>query len=115
MAHMDPIEIELYALPSGKEPFTEWELRLGKDVQAIVSVRLARIRGGNFGDSKTVGDGVFELRIQYGPGYRIYYGKKGKTIVILLCGGDKSTQKKDIKRAKEFWEGCTQCKTRRKK
>lgn len=112
---MDSIEIELYALPTGKEPFTEWESRLGKDVQAIVSTRLARIRGGNFGDSKSVSNGVYELRIQYGPGYRIYYGKRGKTIVILLCGGDKSTQKKDIKKAKEFWEDCLQSQKRRKK
>ncbi|MBS0648122.1 MAG: type II toxin-antitoxin system RelE/ParE family toxin [Verrucomicrobia bacterium] len=112
---MDCIEIELYALPSGKEPFTEWESRLSRDAQAIVSARLARIRSGNFGDSKSISNGVYELRIQYGPGYRIYYGKRGKTIVILLCGGDKSTQKRDIKKAKEFWEDCLYSKTRRKK
>lgn len=112
---MDCIEIELYALPSGKEPFTEWESHLSRDVQAIVSARLARIRSGNFGDSKSISNGVYELRIQYGPGYRIYYGKRGKTIIILLCGGDKSTQKRDIRKAKEFWEDCLDSKTRRKK
>ena len=112
---MDPIEIELYALPSGKEPFTEWESRLCGDVQAILSTRLARIRGRNFGNREPVGNGVYELKINYGPGYRIYYGMRGKTIVILLCGGDKSSQKKDIKKAKEFWEDCLQSKTRRKK
>ena len=112
---MDSIEIELYALPSGKEPFTEWETRLSKDVQAIVSTRLARIRGGNFGDSKSICNGIFELRISFGPGFRIYYGKRGKTIVILLCGGDKSTQKRDIKNAKAYWEDCLTSKRRRKK
>ncbi len=113
--YMDCIEIELYALPTGKEPYTEWESRLSRDVQAIVSTRLARIRGGNFGNREPVGNGVYELKIHYGPGYRIYYGMRGKTIVILLCGGDKSSQKKDIKKAKEFWEECLQTKTRRKK
>lgn len=112
---MDVIEIELYALPSGKEPFIEWESRLSKDMQATVSARLARIRAGNFGDSKPVSKGIYELSIHLGPGYRIYYGKRGKIIVILLCGGDKSTQKKDIKKAQEYWEDCVQSKTRRKK
>ena len=112
---MDSIELELYALPSGKEPYTEWELRLSKDAQAIVSTRLARIRGGNFGDSKSISKGVYELRIQYGPGYRIYYGKRGKTIVILLCGGDKSSQKKDIRKAEDYWKDCLQSQKRRKK
>jgi putative addiction module killer protein len=111
---MDPIEVELYALPSGKEPYAEWESSLSRDVQAIATTRLARLRSGNFGDSKSVGSGIYELRIQYGPGYRIYYGKKGKRIVILLCGGDKSTQKKDIKKAKIFWEDCLEDKSGKK-
>ncbi len=111
---MDSIEIEIYALPSGKEPYIEWESRLNRDMQAVVSARLARIRGGNFGDSKSICNGIYELRIKYGPGFRIYYGKRGKTVVILLCGGDKSTQKKDIKKAKEFWEDCLQGKARKK-
>ena len=112
---MDSIEIELYALPSGKEPYTEWKLRLSKNTLAIVNTRLARLRGGNFGNCEPVGNGVYELKIYYGPGYRIYYGKKGKTIVVLLCAGDESTQKKDIKRAQEFWEDCSENKKRRKK
>ena len=112
---MDLIEIELYALPSGKEPYIVWESKLSKNVQAILSARLARLRSGNFGDSKSVGDGVYELRIQFGPGYRIYFGKKGQKIVLLLCGGDKSTQTKDIKKAKTFWEDCLQSQSRRKK
>jgi len=65
-------------------------------------MRLARIVNGNVGDSKSVGDGVFELRIFHRPGYRIYYVIRGKEIIILLCAGDKSTQAKDIKIAKEL-------------
>lgn len=100
---MENIEIEIYQEPSGKHPYLLWEKELNRDVRAIITARMARVRLGNFGDCKSF-DGIHELRIHYGPGYRIYYGKKGKTVVILLCGGDKSTQKKDIKKAKVFWE-----------
>lgn len=64
--------------------------------QARIDIRIGRIRAGNFGDAKSVGDGVSELRIDYGPGYRVYYIRRGKVVVILLCGGDKRTQKQDI-------------------
>lgn len=77
-----------------------------KDIktQVKIDLRLARLRLGNFGDSKNLGYGVYELRIHYGPGYRIYYGLEGKTIVLLLCGGDKGSQKRDIKKAMAFWK-----------
>ncbi len=77
-----------------------------KDIKtrAKIDIKIARFRLGNFGDSKSLGQGVYELRIHFGPGYRIYYGLDGQMIVLLLCGGDKSTQKKDIKKAKTFWE-----------
>jgi putative addiction module killer protein len=80
--------------------FDKW-LRSLRDpkAQAKVIVRIQRLGLGNAGDVKSVGSGVSEMRIDYGPGYRIYYTKKGKTIVILLCGGDKTTQPADIKRA----------------
>ena len=81
----------------------------------MVSARIARIRGGNFGNSKSLGSGVFEFKIDYGPGYRIYYGKRGETVVILLCVGDKSTQKRDVKTAKEYWEDCLKNSHGRKK
>lgn len=98
---MDPIEIEIYQESSGKQPYINWENGLSRDVRAIVTARLARIRVGNFGDCKAF-DGINELRIHYGPGYRIYYGKKWKTIVILLCGGDNPPRKRTLKKPRFF-------------
>jgi putative addiction module killer protein len=85
--------------------FSEWLARQDDDVVVIIIKRLARVAVGNFGDTKSVGDGVSELRIQYGSGYRIYYTIRGQKIIILLCAGDKSSQKKDINKAKELSKG----------
>ncbi|MDR1691320.1 MAG: type II toxin-antitoxin system RelE/ParE family toxin [Rickettsiales bacterium] len=85
------------------EAFDDWIAKLKDTVlKAKILGRLNRIALGNFGDHKSVGEGVLELRFTYASGYRIYYTKQGNKIVILLCGGDKSTQTKDIKRAKEL-------------
>ena len=85
------------------ETFRKWRLRLrDQRVRALIASRLDRLAFGNAGDVRPVGQGVSELRIDYGPGYRIYYVKRGKTIIILLSGGDKSTQAKDIKMAKRL-------------
>ncbi len=73
------------------------------DLKAAIDARIARLRAGNFGDSKSVGKAVSESRIDFGPGYRIYYGVAGDDI-ILLCGGDKSSQDSDIQRAQSFWK-----------
>ena len=70
----------------------------------MVRARLNRIRLGNFGDCKSIGGGVEELRIDFGPGYRIYYGREESLVVILLCGGDKKTQARDILRARQYWK-----------
>ena len=71
---------------------------------AVIDARLARVRRGNFGDAKSVGDGVHELRIDFGPGYRVYFGREGSRIVILLCGGAKKSQQRDIATAKRYWK-----------
>ncbi len=73
--------------------------------RAIIRTRLNRVRMGNFGDSKSLGDDVYELRVHYSPGYRIYFAEWDGTIIILLCGGSKRSQNRDIRRAKEYWQG----------
>ncbi len=85
------------------DEFADWldNLRDG-DARAKIEVRIVRLALGNFGDTKSVGGGVSELRIDHGPGYRVYFTKRGLTIVILLCGGDKRTQAKDITRAQKL-------------
>jgi putative addiction module killer protein len=105
---MSPITIIIYATKIGKEPYSDWEDTLDKKLQAIIKNRLDRMRLGNLGDLKRIkdGGGVWELRIDYGPGYRIYFGKKETTMVILLTGGDKRNQKRDIAKAKQYWSDC---------
>ena len=75
-----------------------------KDINARVRIdlRLNTLKKGNFGDYKSVGEGIFEIKIDYGPGYRLYYKKTGVDIVVLLCGGDKTTQSEDIEKAKKI-------------
>jgi len=74
-----------------------------KQAQAKVRIRLKRLEAGIFGDCESVGEGILELREHLGAGYRVYFGRHGQTIVILLCGGTKKTQGADIKTAKEYW------------
>jgi putative addiction module killer protein len=98
------IRIELYEDLRGKYPFEEWFKGLkDRKAKAMITNRLNRVSLGNFGDFKSVGQGVYELRIQFGPGYRIYFGKENSRLVILLAGGDKSNQMKDIEKAKRYW------------
>jgi putative addiction module killer protein len=101
---MDSSEILSYKTASGIFPFREWRSSIDDSVtKAAIDARIARFRGGNFGDSRPIGGGASENRIDFGPGYRIYYGVSGSKI-ILLCGGDKSTQHADIPRAISYWE-----------
>ena len=98
------IELLRYQRDDGREPFSEWLTGLrDKIAQARIRVRLRQVEAGNFGDCEPVGEGVIELRIHLGAGYRVYCGRHGKTVVLLLCGGDKGSQVADIKRAKEMW------------
>lgn len=81
--------------------FAAWLDRLPDEkAKARISVRIISAEKGNFGDCAPVGEGIFEMRIHFGPGYRIYYTRRGKVVYLLLCGGDKSSQKRDIQRAK---------------
>ena len=98
-------EIRHYLLADGRDIFADWLRRL-RDQKAKIAVirRVNRMEFGNFGDHKFLRDGVSELRIDVGPGYRIYYAMAGKTIVLLLCAGDKGTQAADIERACALWQ-----------
>jgi putative addiction module killer protein len=101
-------EIRKLELQNGLVPFDEWFDSLGDQrMQVAVDARLARVRAGNFGDCKSVGGGVFELRIAFGQGLRVYYGFHGRQIVVLLGGGDKSSQARDIRRAQQLWQQFT--------
>ena len=98
------IQIEYFVDTRGKMPFWEWQKSL-KDLNGKVAVltRLNRIRIGNLGDWKTVAKGVFELRILYRPGYRVYFSRENERKIIVLCAGDKCSQKQDIKKAQKYW------------
>lgn len=98
-------EIKHYVTKTGHDLFEEWITNL-KDTPAQITIlkRIDRVEDGNFGDHFHVGHGVWELRIHVGPGYRVYYGEEGSILVILLCGGDKHSQKKDIRHAQELWQ-----------
>jgi len=101
-------EIKKLELENGKVPFDEWfESLRDKKMQIAIDARLTRVRTGNFGDCKSVGSGVFELRIALGPGLRVYFGRHKGQIIILLGGGDKGTQNRDIRHAQQLWEQFT--------
>lgn len=98
------VELRRYQLSNGRVPVSDWLTSL-RDLRARaqIEVRLRRASLGNFGDSKPVGEGISELRVDVGGGYRVYYGKHGMALVILLCGGDKGSQQSDIALAKSYW------------
>ena len=99
------VTVRRYRTVGGLEPFTEWLSQLGdRKAQARILVRIDRMSLGNYGDAKVLREGVWELRVDYGPGYRVYFAREGKVVVILLCAGDKRTQDADIERAIELWQ-----------
>ena len=97
------IELREYLGPDGRSHFGEWFYRLSSEAARKTTTALYRLGLGNFSNVKGVGAGVYEYRVDFGPGYRIYFGKDGERIVILLCGGSKQRQQNDIERAKEYW------------
>ena len=98
-------ELRHYVDPAGQDMFVQWLDKL-KDrlAQARVAVRLTRLENGNFGDCKPMAEGIWELRVDWGPGYRVYYAMEGKHVVLLCEGGDKRTQDPDIARAIARWK-----------
>jgi putative addiction module killer protein len=95
--------IRQYLTPDGRRPFGEWLDRLPVQTQARVAARVARFETGNLGDHKAVGGGVWEARLAFGPGDRIYFGQYGQRILLLLLGGSKASQREDIQRAQLYW------------
>lgn len=100
----DSVQILHYQMVDGRIPYREWLDTVTDPVgYAAIAVREDRLARGLFGDHQPVGNGVWELRINTGPGYRIYYARAGKVVVLLLCGGNKRSQQSDIKAAKTYW------------
>ena len=100
-----PKRVILFEDQDGNEPFTDWlyGLKDSRGRQRIL-IRIKRLGEGNYGDCEPVGEGISELRMFFGSGYRVYFGEDANNIVVLLCGGDKRSQKKDIKQAKAYWQ-----------
>jgi len=101
----EPKRVFIYQDEDGKEPFTDWLHQL-KDHRGrrIILRRLRQLESGHFGDSKSLGEGLHELRVHHGPGYRIYFGLAGDRLVVILSAGAKSSQDRDIERARAYWK-----------
>lgn len=98
------LAVREYLTAAGKNPFREWLGTLDVATRARIQARILRFSTGNLGDHKHVGAGVWEARVMFGPGYRVYFGKDGRTLVLLLLGGDKASQARDIPSAQRFWQ-----------
>jgi putative addiction module killer protein len=107
-------EIRYYVAANGAEPFADWFVELEAVVRAKVTRAIARMEQGNFSNVKGAGEGVLEYRIDFGPGYRVYFGRDGDTMVILLTGGTKRRQQRDIDRAHACWRDYKQSKRARR-
>jgi putative addiction module killer protein len=102
---MTVYQIRYYQTADARQPFTEWLSGLDdRQARARIQARIARVAVGNLGDVEPVGSGVLELRVDWGPGYRVYFARIGQVMVLLLCGGDKRKQPRDIERAKTYFE-----------
>ncbi len=105
MIHLQPVTwtVRQYITPDGHRPYGEWLDALPLQAQARIAARVARFEAGNLGDHKEVGGGVWEVRLHFGPGYRLYFGKHQGHILLLLLGGTKTSQSRDIRRAQQYW------------
>ena len=98
-------QVESYTDVKGRDLFGTWLNGLkDRKAKAIVITRIARLKGGSLGNCRDLADGVWEMKIDFGPGYRVYFARAGKTLYLLLAGGDKGTQTSDIKEAKKRWQ-----------
>ena len=101
------MKVSLYLTKDGRSPYQDWLRSLrDEEARARIRVRIDRVIAGNMGDAHAVGGGVSELGVHYGPGYRVYFGRYGEELVILLCGGEKNNQERDIALAQAYWEDC---------
>ena len=107
-------EIRYYVAIGGRQPFAEWFADLESVARAKVTRAIIRLEQGNFSNVKSVGEGVLEYRIDFGPGYRVYFGQDGQTLVILLTGGKKKRQQRDIDEAHAYWQDYKQSKRGRR-
>ncbi len=99
---MSETSIREYQTTNGKSPYRQWLKKMDTAVRARIQLRIKRFQQGNFGDSKIVAKDVWEARIHFGSGYRVYYSRIEGQIVLLLCAGDKSSQSEDIKKATDY-------------
>jgi putative addiction module killer protein len=104
------LEIRYYVASGGHQPFAEWFADLDPVARAKVARALVRMEQGNLSNMKSIGEGVLEYRIDFGPGYRVYFGRDDEVLVILLTGGTKKRQQRDIETAKEYWRDYKQTK-----
>lgn len=104
MIKAGPKVLKIYMTSDGKQPYSEW-LRNLRDTMAVARIRtrIDRIEEGNLGQYKDLGTGLFEFKFSFGPGYRVYFAVDGVEIILLLSGGDKGSQRKDIEKAREYW------------
>lgn len=103
---MNTVNIAIYQTKNGRKPYIEWLNKLDENVRATVRSRINRVRLGNFGECRSIKgniSGIGELVLDFGPGYRIYYGKKSEVSIVILIGGIKKSQVRDIEKAKEYW------------
>ena len=100
---MKVFEIKQYLTETGECPFRDWLEHLNIAIRARIQERIFRLELGNLGDYKFLGSGIYEIRCDFGPGYRIYFSIEGRKVILLLVGGDKKTQRRDIAIAKSYW------------